>query len=257
MSNKDVFKKLYSKYLNKEKNYNKILENIERNKKGMNKYLKWSFVPICLVAIIVGILFISSKNSNNLLNPASPYIDKTNTTNDTKFITYKVGSECDVLWVSPEDLYENAELVVLADYKDDIKSYPSESGMPMTLSNFTVKKVYKGNLKGKTTIAVNYRGGTITLEQYLSSQPQSKIEKMGYDKASEEEKKYTLFEYESSVQDFSFKETPENYILFLSFYEESNSYYPLSADYGISKVNEKGQMHDYLKETYVDIPFDN
>ncbi len=257
MSNKDVFKELYSKYLNKEKNYNKILENIERNKKGVNKYLKWSFIPMCLVAIIVGILFVSSKNSNSLLNPNIPYIDETNTTNDTNFEIYKISSECDVLWISPEALYENSDLVVLANYENDIKSYPGVAGIPMTLSNFNVKKVYKGNLQGKTTIPVNYRGGSITLEEYLSAQPpQSRIAKQGYDNISEEKRKYILIEYESSIQDFSFKETPENYILFLDFDEDSNSYSTLSGDYGISKVNEKGQMYDYLRESYVDVPFD-
>ncbi len=205
-----------------------------------------------VIAVTIGFHFNNTKTLNND-NPA----DNENATNDTNFITYKVGAEYEVLWISPEDLYENSELVVLVDYEEDIKSYPSESGMPMTLSNFNVKKVYKGNLREKTTtIPVNYRGGTITLEEYLSVQPQSKIEKQGYDKISQNERKYTLFEYESSVQNFSLKDTPENYILFLDFDEDSNSYSTLSADYGISKVNEKGQIYDYLKETYVDIPFD-
>lgn len=66
MSNKDVFKELYSKKMNKEKNYNEIVETIERDKKVMNKYLKWSFVPICLIAIISGVLIF---NNNKELKP--------------------------------------------------------------------------------------------------------------------------------------------------------------------------------------------
>ncbi len=65
MSNKDIFKELYSKYLNKEKNYNKILEDIERNKKGIDKHLKWAFIPICLIVVICGVM--AFRNNNNSL----------------------------------------------------------------------------------------------------------------------------------------------------------------------------------------------
>lgn len=66
MPNTDIFKELYSKYLNKEKNYHKILENIEKEKKGINKYLKWSFIPICLI-IVIACIMVFRNNNNSLL----------------------------------------------------------------------------------------------------------------------------------------------------------------------------------------------
>lgn len=77
MSNKDIFKELYSKKLNKEKNYNKVLANLEE--KNRIKYLKLSFVSICLVALICGVAIFNSnvllsqdKKTNNI------YVDKKN-----------------------------------------------------------------------------------------------------------------------------------------------------------------------------------
>ncbi len=210
-----------------------------------------------VIASTMFLNFHNTKISENENDTSSTKISENeNDIDNTEFTTYKIGSDADVLWVSPEALYENSDLVVLVDYESDIKSYPSESGIPMTLSNFNVKKVYKGNLERTTTLPVNYRGGSITLEEYLTVQPQSRIAKQEFYSIPKEKAKYTLIEYESSVQDFSLKETPENYILFLYFDEDFNAYTTLSGDYGISKVNEKGQMYDYLNENYVDISFD-
>lgn len=81
MSNKDVFKELYSKKLNKEKNYNKIVETIERENRSMNKYVKWAFVPMCLVAVICGVMVFGG-NNHSLKSPNKevdkPYVDKNN-----------------------------------------------------------------------------------------------------------------------------------------------------------------------------------
>lgn len=79
MTNKEKLKKSISNDFSKENNYNEIIKKIEgEDMKIKNNVWKWSLVPMCLVAIIVGVLFINSKNSNNLLSPVTPYIDKEN-----------------------------------------------------------------------------------------------------------------------------------------------------------------------------------
>lgn len=79
MSNKKVFKKLYSKYLNKEKNYEKILDAIEEDKKNVT-WVKWMFVSYCLVVtIICGILAVRSDNMNLMLSKSE--IDEEKNTN--------------------------------------------------------------------------------------------------------------------------------------------------------------------------------
>lgn len=64
MSNKKVFKKLYSKYFNKEKNYSEILDAINGDNEGTSKYAKWAFVSGCLVvALICGVLLFQDSNN--------------------------------------------------------------------------------------------------------------------------------------------------------------------------------------------------
>ncbi len=54
-----------------------ILEKYERNNQKRLKYFKWSLLPICLIVIIIGIIFLNYKNDNNLLENKT-YIDQEN-----------------------------------------------------------------------------------------------------------------------------------------------------------------------------------
>ncbi len=61
MSNKDIFKKMYSNKFDKDGNYKKILERIgEKEKK--NKILKYAFVPTFVTFLICGVFIFSNDN---------------------------------------------------------------------------------------------------------------------------------------------------------------------------------------------------
>lgn len=76
MTNKKRLKKSINSDFSKENNYNAIIKKINKEDiKIKNNVWKWSIVPICLVAIIVGILFKNSKNNNIVLDN---YTDKEN-----------------------------------------------------------------------------------------------------------------------------------------------------------------------------------
>ena len=60
MSNKDVFKSVYSKKINKDKNYNEILNRIEV--KDKKHYFRFALIPICLILVICGIVMINNSN---------------------------------------------------------------------------------------------------------------------------------------------------------------------------------------------------
>ncbi len=66
----------------KERMKKQILAEYERNNKKMNKYVKWSLIPICLV-VIVGIIILYKNNSNISLNNPT-YVDKENNLNFNK-----------------------------------------------------------------------------------------------------------------------------------------------------------------------------
>lgn len=76
MTNKERLRKSMSNDFSKENNYEEIIRKIEGESMKEKKNLwKWSLVPICLIMIISGILFINSKNNNIILDH---YIDKEN-----------------------------------------------------------------------------------------------------------------------------------------------------------------------------------
>lgn len=70
MSNKKIFKKLYSKKINKNNNYEKIIDYIESNNtKKKNNLFKLTLVPTCLIAIICSVLIFNEKDKDIALKP--------------------------------------------------------------------------------------------------------------------------------------------------------------------------------------------
>ena len=75
MSNKKIFKEVYSKKINKDNNYKKIIECIERDSmKKNNKIVKWAFVPVCLLIIMCGVVIID--NYDKTFSSNDPIINK-------------------------------------------------------------------------------------------------------------------------------------------------------------------------------------
>lgn len=149
MSNKDIFKELYSKKMNKEQNYNKVLGNTER--KNKMKYLKWSLAPICLVAVVCGVMMFGGNNV--LLSPNNktdkPYVDnKDNIALNINNLSSEVGQskiDADVESVK-EDInlahYDLLDLSVPEDIDEkDVYGIYTKGG-----NNTESKKAYSYNL---------------------------------------------------------------------------------------------------------------
>ncbi len=76
MTNKEKFKKSLNEDFASDKNYNKIITKIKKGEKMKKSNMwKWSLVPICLVAVIGGIMLNISQNKNIIIDS---YIDKEN-----------------------------------------------------------------------------------------------------------------------------------------------------------------------------------
>ena len=80
MSNKEKLKTAIEQDINPTNNYKKIIKEIERerNMKRKSNLLKWSLLPICLIIVIGGMVFLNYKNDNNNLFKNKSYIDKEN-----------------------------------------------------------------------------------------------------------------------------------------------------------------------------------
>ncbi len=76
MTNKEKFKKSLNEDFASDKNYNKIITKIEKGEKmKKNNMWKWSLVPICLVAVIGGMMLITRENKSIIIDS---YVDKEN-----------------------------------------------------------------------------------------------------------------------------------------------------------------------------------
>ena len=77
MSNKKIFKELYSKKINKDNNFKTILESIEMEKmKKKNSIVKWALGPVCLMLVICGVLFFNRNTTNINFKPSNLIINK-------------------------------------------------------------------------------------------------------------------------------------------------------------------------------------
>lgn len=75
MSNKKIFKKLYSNKINKDYNYKTILKSIERNNVNVKKnIIKWAIVPVCLIMVICGVVLLNKDNNGIIYKPSGPII---------------------------------------------------------------------------------------------------------------------------------------------------------------------------------------
>lgn len=111
MTNKEKLKRAIEHDINPKDYYNKIINQIEKGeKRNMKKSIwKWSLVPICLVVVISGVLFLNYQNDNKTILKNKPYVDETNnvTLNINEIDSNKVGMprlDADVKVVTNNDV---------------------------------------------------------------------------------------------------------------------------------------------------------
>lgn len=111
MTNKEELKRAIEHDINPKDYYNKIINQIEKGEKRYMKksFLKWSLVPICMVVVISGVLFLNYRNDNKTMLKNKPYVDEANnvTLNINEINSNKVGMsrlDADVKVVTNNDV---------------------------------------------------------------------------------------------------------------------------------------------------------
>lgn len=111
MTNKEKLKIAIEHDINPKGYYNEIINQIEKGeKRNMKKsILKWSLVPICMVVVISGILFLNYQNDSKTILKNKPYVDEANnvTLNINEINSNKVGMpklDADVKVVTNNDV---------------------------------------------------------------------------------------------------------------------------------------------------------
>ena len=96
MSNKKIFNEIYSNKINKEKNWNEIINRIEK-KHSKKNILKKSIIPICAPLVIILLISINLNNNDKISNINTPLYntskDYNTTQKDENINNYSNGNE--------------------------------------------------------------------------------------------------------------------------------------------------------------------
>lgn len=206
------------------------------------------FVTLVMVISLVCVKTLDYKSLDaNIANKKSDEVSLENV--DAK---YKINYDATYLYVTPDDLYEHSEYVVIVTYKKDLKTFAySGTGLPTTISNFVVDEVIKGNV-GTKEISVAYLGGKITLEEYMKNKTYEQLKKNGIENITKKQAKTEYIELVSEDVAITFKEEDnQKYMLFLAYDKENDVYWALANGYGMLKINEDGLIYSKVKEEYI------
>ena len=190
MTNREKLKKAIEQDINPTNNYNEIIKKIEKEgkMKKENNLLKWSLVPICLIVIISGIIFLNYKKDNNNSLENKTYINKENNTilnindlskvgmttldTDVKTVSgvnipypFKVNENQNEEWfIIPSDLTQTKQYIVYVKKDKDSKEYDVVANYIMLITD--------GN---ERSIEVKYAKEQEPLRDYYFSEEDSKI----------------------------------------------------------------------------------
>lgn len=145
MSNKKIFKEIYSSKINKEQNYYKILKKIE-NQNQKNFSWKKTLIPVTGILLIIILIHINTDKKNNTFE---------DTINNKDYNTYTSNTE------SQKNSFTNDIVIKKIEVEEkDIKkiySYLKKIIIPTDLKEKEYKGIYlKENNENKISILNNY-----------------------------------------------------------------------------------------------------
>lgn len=188
MTNKDKLKKAIEQDINSDSYYKEIISKIERGEKmkKTNNLWKWSLVPICLVVIISGVLFLNHQKNNKSLLDNKTFIDEKNnvTLNINEINNNEVGTtrlDADIKTITandinipypfkgkitlPKDLDKSYNFIVYTRENKDSKDYN-------ILNNYIIE--YSNDNNNDRSIQVAYSRDYKPLRDYRFSDEGSK-----------------------------------------------------------------------------------
>ena len=137
-------------------------------------------------------------------------------------------------------IYNDADLVIIGEYTNDVDVSIKKNSTPITLSSFKVNKVIKNklNLDLSNSINVKYSGGVITVKQLLDSRDQDFALKLGLDKLSNTDTNNlkVKFDIDSELGDKPLKKWKTR-LLLLAYNKNTNQFEAIQNGYGMLSYN--------------------
>ena len=191
---------------------------------------------LLVVALLVGVIIInyqSKKLEGDKIN-TQEFIDGSETLDDGS-IMYEVTSSYSYRTSNPEDLYEMANLVVIANFVEDVETQINENEVPFTISKFNVQSIIKntGNFTIGEDILTKRSGGTVSLQQLLNARDDAFAEKIGANDLTANQKSSAKVRFKNeSIGDQSLEEE-DTRLLFLHKDEDEEYFTIIANDYGM------------------------
>jgi|GEM_PF-3424470 len=168
-------------------------------------------------------------------------------------LEYELTREADYVAVSVEDLYELVDLVFIGIKKHDVRTYAKNYGMIITETNYSIKKIVKGNYDNDN-INIHYYGGYVTLEEYKNSLTTEQAEKHELNTYSKEERLSKYIGYAKSEKMID-SDVNQEYLIFVSYDKVNNIYFVASDAYGMRLINNDLSVYNLDTKTYEKINY--
>ena len=214
---------------------------------------------LLVVALLVGVIIInyqSKKLEGDKIN-TQEFIDGSETLDDGS-IMYEVTASYSYPTSNPEDLFEMANLVVIANFVEDVETQINENEVPFTISKFNVQSIIKntGNFTIGEDILTKRNGGTVSLQQLLNARDAAFAEKIGANDLTTNQKSSAKVRFKNeSIGDLSLEE--ENTRLLFLHKDEDEEYFTIIAnDYGmLSYDNATKKAYNVKESNYTSYSF--
>lgn len=214
------------------------------------------------IAVIIGIalfllfstaIFLNNRKDSSQYSATNNKLSMIKEDNSEDY-DFTIHSNADYIAIKPDDLYKNADLVIIANYNCDNKNYIGNNQSIITEASFDVQKVIKGEYKNNK-ININYYGGSVPLSDYIKCLSSEQMKKRGLDTLTEEEThkgRVTQVVDKSQIE----AKKDENYLIFLSYDKENDIYFVLADGYGMRKLSEDNKIFNSDTNSY-DMSLDN
>lgn len=159
--------------------------------------------------------------------------------------------ESDYRISQPEDLYEEADLVIIGQYQGEKETFAQEvTGRPLTIGTVKVESVLKGSVE-EETVSIRFIGGEISLQEYAAQKDEETLKKMGITEARLRSREMVVMKFDTAVD----AREGERYLLFLRSAPEYDYYGVMADAYGMRRLDEQDKALNPDNGLYEKISF--
>lgn len=209
---------------------------------------KYAFASILLILVAIGIVFVSSYNriplepDNPLENPLSgepeeiPTLGPNSSTETAAAVEipdYEMVFYNEYVSTKADNLLNDADIVFVGEYDAGKKTYADSIGRPVTIGEFSVSQVIKGQIG--ENVDIHFIGGVISIQEYAANKSPESLEKIGLTKEVLARSNETLgiAKTETSID----AKEGESYLVFALHDPRDDTYHVMSDAYGMRPMD--------------------